>query len=297
VARPRRPPAQIGWTALPALACALGVAGAAPAAEAVQVSLAPAMTVPFTSDELARAIAMRLDGQRLGGRTLLVSLAPAGVDGHIRIEVGDRQREVGVADRGGREAVRVVALLVLDLVDSEPAGVASEVRAAAERPVAAASSAPASSPWRASLAPLTAPAASWDETRFEVDAGLERRLGAHWRLAATVGYGRASRTAFGASEVFQTVPVRAGVGVGGGWGDVRAQATLRTHWGGGATAALFGGWAEARPQLVHTSVGSLSAVLALELFGERLQFHAAKEGNVLATDYVTPWLGIAWSSP
>jgi hypothetical protein len=151
--------------------------------------------------------------------------------------------------------------------------------------------------WRASLLPLVAPGVSWDDTRLEVAATLERRLTPRWRLGALVGYGRATHQVLGQARAFHTLPARAGVGFGSGRFELGAQAGLRAHVTDGDTTVLWGGWAEARAQLVHLGAGSLWAVLAAEVLTERLEYRAATPGEVIASEYVTPWLGVAFATP
>ena len=119
----------IGWVALALLS------GAAPRARAApRVDLALEPPLPFTADEIARAVAARLSPNPAQGprRAFLVGPVDGGI---VRLRVGDKLVYVPTGDRQGASAARVVALVIADLAADEivpAAAVPAAARASGE---------------------------------------------------------------------------------------------------------------------------------------------------------------------
>jgi hypothetical protein len=245
----------------------------APARAAVRVRVDPATTLPFTAEELRQAIALRLDGWRAGA-ALEVSIAALGGDTY-RLGVGRRSSRVELADQSGPSAVRTVALVAVDLAESEPAPPR----------------------WVMSAQAMGCPPGGWGDGRFEASLDLGLRFRPGWSVLAGAGYEHASRTVYDQRVKLDSLPVRLGVGLDLGWLEARAGGVLRLIWAGGAQGSLFGGWLEARVPVWRGALGKVALLAAAEVTSQRLEVRPAGGTAAFSSGYVTPWLGVGLSTP
>ena len=77
-----------------------------------------AAELPFTREDLAAALALRIADSAAAGYTAAVRAAG---DGMVEVSLGERQRAVYLGERRGSSAARWVALAVIDLIAQEAA--------------------------------------------------------------------------------------------------------------------------------------------------------------------------------
>jgi hypothetical protein len=242
--------------------------------------------LPFERDELAEAVALRapLTAESAGAVTVAIT---SGGPGRVAIGSGGRRVEAEVGNRTGREAARLVALLVIDVSRSAPA----EEEAAEVAP--------------ARLSLFLAPSLNFGLS----DAGvsLEPALGLQWRLAGplglvlSLGYARAQAVDRGGARVmtFDSVPIRAGLVRALGPFGLQAGLLVRGFRASAAVSTLGarqGGWAAATWSLPLKGTLRPFAIVALDAYTERLRLDRAGR-PVLSAGYLAPWagLGLAWT--
>jgi hypothetical protein len=306
-----RAPRSTVLTAL--LIAGLPVIGKGPAAVAETpppVAANEPAALPFSADELDRALAARLLSPEESGALPGAHIASAG-PGALTVQVGSLSRIVVIGDRTGPSAARVVALVIAELL-SAGAQTASAPAAVAARPPSATAAAP---PPIAGAPPATITAAAppagrgWPR-RLCVTAGATKgtgdgelladtfdvdlvvALGRRLRLAPSAGLTvMPTRAAGTVDEVsFVGVEARALVGASLGPVDLLAGPVVSRYSIGGATphdGVLFG--AEALARLVAPLSNRLRLIVAtrLDAFADRARVHWVDGGT-----YATPRVGI-----
>jgi|JI10StandDraft_1071094.scaffolds.fasta_scaffold30505_3 hypothetical protein len=240
--------------------CAPAIAGWLVATSAVAASPTVPPDAPFTSAQLARALARRAEGR------VMPALEIVYLAGRVEVRVVDRRVAVDLAGQAGVDAARVVALAILDAL--EPA------------PLPARGATPPAEP-RVDL-PTGAPAPAWEAptltlgvlgtmgTRAAVRGELGVRLGG--RLWVVVDAGRASTATSGTLRLTR-YPLHAAIATqlpfGPGAVEVRAGAaatieharatrtTSQTVFGAGVAVAYLLPVASPRVRLAAT--GGLDA--------------------------------------
>jgi hypothetical protein len=248
----------------------------------LRIDPAAGAELPFTAEELGEAILLRIDRARLTA-PVVVSVDRLDGGGNYRIGVGERRCDVALDAAPGPYAVRTVALLAVDLVEAAP-------------PRAPVVTGPRG--WAVGLTAFGIPGGEWGDGRLEGQLAVRLRLAGRWWGTAAAGYGRATRAVFGQSLTLDTLPLRAGVTADLGWGALEASAALRYFRAGGTSGAVPGGWLELRPVLARGTAGTVALVLAAELAAQRLEVRPRKlPAPVFSSGHLTPWLGLALSSP
>jgi hypothetical protein len=253
----------------------------------VSVRIDATAGLPFTSEQLGEAILLRVDRTHLS-TPVVVSIERLDTARHFRIAVGARRCEVALDPDPGPYAVRTVALLALDLVESESAPPLTAQLAATAGPA---------SSWAGSVEALGAPGGTWGDGKLEGHVAVIRRLSPRWRATAAAGYGRLTRTVMGQSLSVDSAPVKAGLSLNLGRCDLAAAAALRWYRTRGASGVIPGAWLEARPALWRGAAGKVTLLVAVELAAERLQVRPLHSAPVFTSGYVTPWLGVTLTSP
>jgi hypothetical protein len=268
------------------LAVALGVATPAGGRQA-QVRLEQGAGLPFDESELVEAVALRAPAQAAANGVVTVAVTPSG-PGRVAIDTGGRRIEAEVGPRTGREAARLVALLVIDV--SLPSLALAEERGA-----------PA--PGRLSLfaTPCLNFGLSDAGVSFEPTLGMQWRLADRLGLVLSLGYARALAVDRAGARVltFDTVPLRAGLAWSVGSFGLQAGLLARGFRAAGVVAALGtrqGGWAAASWSLPLRGALRPFAIVALDAYAEKLRLDRAGR-PMLSAGYLAPWagLGLAWN--
>ena len=247
--------------------------------------------LPFSRRELEGALRPRW---RLLGRPLARPiLVREHGDGTVTIDVGAGRREVGLKGQSGESAARVVALLAVDLL-AESAAAADgppQISEAARdvRPELAAMP----SRYTASAQLLVPFVANGWTPGLEPTFGLERRVLSRASVGLSAGFTSLEAGTAPSSLRLREVPVRAGVGYGGAWFEVRLSGVLRpyfvagpgTHqgvqWGAGVSATAY-------HQL--TTQFALAVSGGLDALYNRAEFRVENQ-SVLSTQWLVPWFG------
>jgi hypothetical protein len=247
------------------LFAALTIALAAAPAAADRPIEVDADGVPFSANDLADAIRVRVPRD---GRDLHVRVTSA--DGGVRVEARGGSREVALEGLEGPAAARLVALAANDLWMDDLA-VAPEVPVAPRRTLSLVGSAAG---WGNPLGGITADLAlPFGSGLVAIEAGVGETLGGSIQLAGGV--------------------VRIDGGWRSSWLELRGGATLMpivVSTGAGDTTLLVGAGASARLRLpVGDGVRAVLAVGA-DAFATRTHYQLAGM-PAFATPAIAPWLG------
>jgi hypothetical protein len=233
--------------------------------------------LPFTEEELREAVALRLPGAGAGDGLVVTPAEP----GRVRLERAGRQVDVWIGERQGEDAVRLVALVVVDVL----------------RPAPVVATGPPAR-WSLFLAPGVNAGLSDAGASFEPTAGVGLRLTDRTRLVLAFGYARAQANLGARRLTLDTIPVRLGAGVRVGPVELQAGALARGHLAAGDVAQLGvrpGGWAAV---LWRVPVrGALWPYLSLgcDALLERLELRLGGR-PALASGNLAPWAaaGVGW---
>ncbi|HEY7376664.1 MAG TPA: hypothetical protein VIF57_31180 [Polyangia bacterium] len=167
--------AGLALVAATAPAPARGQAADAEADATAPITLVDPATAPFSSDDLTQALLARLIPTEEGAPGVRISAA---ADGAVTVEVGERSRLVELGGRSGPAAARVVALVIAELMTSDPSpgpvvNAAPETSAAREAPAP-----PAAAAALRTAARQPGPSAPARAPRLCVTAGFAKELGA-----------------------------------------------------------------------------------------------------------------------
>jgi hypothetical protein len=267
---------------------ALVLANASPDESASQVVCEGAL--PFSRSELEGALRHRwhLLARPLD-RPILVR---ENRDGTVSIDVGAGRREVGLQGESGEAAARVVALLAVDLLagsatPSEPPADALAARSQSPAP------APGPALYSASAQLLVPFVANGLTPNPEPTVGLERRLFARAGVGMSAGFTWLGAGSGMSALRLREVPVRASVGYGGGWYDLRLSGVLRPYFVSGPQArqgVQWGGGVSATAYYRLTTHFALAVSGGVDALANRTEFRVENQ-SVLATHWLVPWLG------
>jgi hypothetical protein len=234
---------RIRWATIARFACAglaflatvepgLGQAQTADQPWPAPITVVDPAAVPFSSADLVNALLARLTPEGEAGPPR-VQVAPADA-GAVDVQVGDRSRRVTLGERNGPAAARVVALVIAELMSSDPEVESEDAAAAAPVSPVVTVSAPSAPPADPGGPP----------PRLYVTSGLAKGVGSEELLAGTIDadlampIGRSGlRLAPSAGLVY--MPTRNA----GTWGEVSfASAAARLLAGGSwGVVDVFGG--------------------------------------------------------
>jgi hypothetical protein len=245
--------------------------------------------LPFSEAEMAEALRAR--------RPLLGSASSVevrAVEGRTLLRVGAAEREVELGELDGADAARMVAVLALDLAQSDsPVAVASP----APRPL----SRPGDYAFRAGLSLLSPFGEPGWAAHFEPT--LDLALGAAHGFGAfvTAGYRWvAAGTAAGDTLEMRELPLRAGVSYRRHWLELRLGAMVRprvVEGAGSYRGASFGGVAAAVARRMVTRKLAVVVGAGVDVSRNRTIFSVGHEA-VLEAGWLAPWLaaGLAWET-
>jgi hypothetical protein len=305
------------WLAL-GIALLTGAASAAAApAQPIYLSVSERAELPFTREELLEAVSIRAPVAAMVDPTAFIVAVEATPEG-VQVRSASRAETLSVEGRVGKEAARVVALVVVDLW-REPVN-------APAAPTTPAIVAPASSEGRLSIA-VTAGnqlqlTNAWPDWELGASATV-RRLRGRWLAAFQTGYSRATstddpvvRNTFAPPVVLHTVPVRLGLGRPWRYGTWAAGPLVRVYFARGSDSgpdtatsengALPGAFAAASTRLGIGGPWALAFSVGLEVYPltreiKRAGVELPPNRNrrfvyVLETNHFAPWLsaGIQW---
>ena len=157
--------------------------------------------VPFSEDELRDAVKLRMPR---GTAQIIVTTGPAG---ELVITADGRSETIATPERDPRASVRVVAMVVVGLLEADGLR-ASRQASDDEPPPVVRTSIPPPVPSRISLRLMATGVGDDNDYSMTLYTGsILYRISEHARLAATAGYGALEST-FGVDRI---VPVRLGV--------------------------------------------------------------------------------------
>jgi hypothetical protein len=242
----------------------------------LRVRLEQVSALPFREEELVAALALRLP--EIPG-PFTVTVVPAGLN-RVAVEAGGRRLEIETGDQTGREAARLVAVLVVDVVAKGPG---AGQGAGARRP----------GRLSAFVAPGVGFAISDAGATFAPVAGAGWRLGGRTRALLSIGYAR-SRVEDGAgTEVISldAFPVRAGLGVRVGPIEVQGGGLVqgfRVSGRASRTGMRPGGWLAASWTMPGGGWARPFLAAGTDLLAEGLELRAAGR-PLLSAGHLAPW--------
>ena len=271
------------------LAAALALSNPAPNEAPFQVVCEGEL--PFSRGELEGALRPRW---RLLGRPLARPiLVREHGDGTVTIDVGAGRREVRLQGQSGEAAARVVALLAVDLLAASAAAEDGPPQiSAAVRDVGPALATPPGR-YTASAQLLVPFVANGWTPGLEPTLGMERRVLSHASIGLSVGFTSLEAGTAPSSLRLREVPVRAGVGYGGAWFEVRLSGVLRPYFVAGLGTHQGVQWGAG---ISATAYHQLTTHLALAVSGgldalyNRAEFRVENQ-SVLSTQWLVPWFG------
>ena len=271
------------------VAVVLGLSNPAPSEATFQVVCEGAL--PFSRGELEGALRPRW---RLLGRPLARPiLVREHGDGTVTIDVGAGRREVGLQGQSGEAAARVVALLAVDLLAESAAGEGGPPQIGQAAREVSPGLATTPSRYTASAQLLVPFVANGWTPSLEPTLGLGRRVLSHASVGVSAGITQLEAGSGASSLRLREVPVRAGIGYGGSWFEVRLSGVLRPYfvagpgahqgvrWGAGVSATAY--------QQLTTHL-ALAVSAGLDALQNRTEFRVETQ-SVLSTQWLIPWFG------
>jgi len=246
--------------------------------------------LPFSEAEVQAALNAR---SPLLGR--VSSVLVRGEGGHASVEVNGARRDVDLGGGTGEEAARLVAVLVLDLAQTDNPPIAS-IQAPAAAPAAA------RAPWRVGIAgSLLVP---WGQAGLlahaEPTAELAAEVGLGVGAFVSAGYRRVEAGEGTTALAMDEIPIRAGVTARRRWFEARLGGTVRPHGVSGVGSnrgILWGGMASGSARWRLASDLAIVFTAGLDVFRNRFVFDVGKD-TVLSTAWLVPWLGagLSWEA-
>lgn len=249
-----------------------------------------AAELPFTREDLAAALALRISDSAAAGYTAAVRAAG---DGMVEVSLGERRRAVYLGERRGGSAARWVALAVIDLIAQQaapplPAGLASVSGLPPPRIIFL-------------FYPTIGLGAAENPVLATGGLGGSLRVYRGLRWTIDVGYGGSPKARLHEVDLdLQELPLRSGPAYR--WQrlplEVRLSAVVVPYWLRAAAAAgpaehagvLVGGGAALLAYLPLAPRLLTVIALGVDLFATRSEFLAGGQ-PVFATAPVTAWLG------
>ena len=266
----------------------LTLASTALASEYRRLSVDCKGRLPFGQRELQTAIKLRLPLMRIDLARSLPRVEVQAVPGdRASIKVGTSRRIVSLEGLSSADAVRIVALLSLDLISNQQRTDADQGVAVDEGDGTSGAIFIGVSP-RASLG-----VSQWDlafEPTVDISVKVSRRLlifvecGVSW-----AGAGEGARVLS-----LVEIPIRAGVGFRHRWFEARAGVALRPYFVSGAgedRGVLAGAGLGVYFRRAFSRWFTGYAAVGVDLFPRRKEFQVDGE-TVLTTAWAVPWLGL-----
>ena len=267
----------------------LALAGLALAADSHAVRVSCQGALPFDRETLQRAVDLRVPLLRLPKGPRATRAEVLGRDaGEAIIMVGGSSRTVSLRGLSGKDAARIVALLVLDLASN-----LRESNVPAEPKPPAVAPAP-SDRVAVSLSPRLAVGAREWSASFEPTVDLAVKVSRLFLVFAEAGF---TWTAAGDGDrklTLMQIPVRAGAGLRYRWFEARASVALRPYLVSGAgddSGVVVGGGLglSLRTRLTRWLVGHASA--GVDILSRRKEFRVNGD-TVMTTSWAVPWVGV-----
>ncbi len=255
---------------------------------AVRLRVVAEPPLPFSEEELAAAVALRLPLTE-GPRGLQVLVGGSG-PGRVRLAAAGRERQAWIGERRGPAAARVVALLVVDLARAERLPTAALSLAGGDGTAAS------TGRWELGLTGGLDLGVADVGPVFSPGGHLRWALGPRLGVVGRLSYAGARAELRGTGEAvsLHALPARVGLTARAGRFVAEAGAAVRlliTNGLARRTLARTGAFVAMQVELARLEGVAAFAFGALDAYGSKLEVRVAGR-PVLASGYVAPVVGL-----